>query len=121
MVAHLEASTYPVQVALKDTHAMLPKAFDHKSCLSKFSGAILSSNAIFFNGPTTQTIIYFAFRRCSFGCCVTTSMLLCRFNSKGLVISLSYYPFISFFLCPFFYSTPYLFWYTTSYNCASFH
>jgi hypothetical protein len=56
----------------------------------EFSGAILSSNAIFFDGPTTWIEIYFASRRCSFWCCANMSLFFkCRFSNMGLVISSS--------------------------------
>jgi len=73
-------------------------------CLTfqKFSGAILSSNAIFFDGPITWVGIYFAFTRCCFRCCANTFLLLCRSNNRGLVINSSYNPFILFIFCPFF-------------------
>jgi len=50
----------------------------------EFSSVILSSNAIFFDRPTTQIGIYFAFGRCSFSFCADMSSLLCRSSSKGL-------------------------------------
>jgi hypothetical protein len=59
------------------------------TCLTfwKSSNVILSSSVVFFYGPTTQTWIYFTFNRCSFGCCVNMSLLLCRSSSRGLVIA----------------------------------
>jgi hypothetical protein len=60
-------------------------------CLAfqKFNGAILSSNAIFFDEPTTWVGIYFTSKRCSFGCCASMSSFLCRSSIMGLVINLS--------------------------------
>jgi hypothetical protein len=93
------------------------------TCLTfqKSCGAILSSNTIFLDGPIKWTRIYFASNRCSFGCCVSTSSLLCRSSNKGLVISSSYQPFILFILCPFSYNTPYSFRYTTFLQFRMFH
>jgi hypothetical protein len=51
--------------------------------------AILSSNVIFFDGPTTQAKFYFISTKCSFECCANTFPLLCKSYSKGLVINLS--------------------------------
>jgi len=86
----------------------------------KSSGAILSSNAIFLYGPITWARIYFDSNKCSFGCCANIFSLLCRSNSRGLVISSSYHPFILFILRPFPYNTLYSFRYTISYNFAYF-
>jgi hypothetical protein len=60
------------------------------ACLAfwKFSGAILSSTTIFFNGPITQAWVYFAFNICSYKRYVTASLFLCRSSSRGLVIGL---------------------------------
>jgi hypothetical protein len=74
----------------------------------KFSSVVLSSNVVFFNGPTTWVGTYFASSRCSFRCCVHTSSFLCKFNNRGLVISSSQHPFVLFILHPCFYSIPYL-------------
>jgi len=54
VVAHVKTSTYPFQVALWDIRVMLH--FHLLTCFAfqKFSGAILSSNPIFFEGPTTE-------------------------------------------------------------------
>ncbi len=90
------------------------------SCLSKLYNAILSSNAIFLDGPITWARIFFAPSRCSFGCCVNMSSLLCKSNNKCLVINSPYHLFIMFILRPFSYNIPYLSRYTTSYNCTSF-
>jgi hypothetical protein len=61
------------------------------TCLTfwESNNAIISSNAVFFDGPTTRARIYFAFNRCFFECCASTSSLLCRSSNKGLVISSS--------------------------------
>jgi hypothetical protein len=61
------------------------------TCLAfwKCYSVIISPNVVFFGGPTPQAGIYFAFNKCSFGCHANTSLLLCRSNNKGLVISLS--------------------------------
>jgi hypothetical protein len=59
------------------------------TCLAfwKSNNAIISSNAIFFDGPTTWARIYSTSSRSSFECCANTSSLLCRSNNRGLVIS----------------------------------
>jgi hypothetical protein len=59
------------------------------TCLAfqKSSVAILSSNIVFFDGPTTQAIIYFVSSKCPFECCANTFPLLCKSCNKGLVIS----------------------------------
>jgi hypothetical protein len=82
------------KINLRTTFEMHPKPetkqhSDHMSCLWESSNAILSSNAVFFDEPTTWTWIYFACNRCSFGCCVGTSLLMCTSNNKSLVISYS--------------------------------
>jgi hypothetical protein len=61
------------------------------TCLvfQEISNAILSSNAVLFDGPITQAWIYFTSSICSFGCCVSTSLFLCRSSIKGLVINSS--------------------------------
>jgi hypothetical protein len=61
------------------------------TCLAfrDFSGAILFSNVVLFYGPTTWIGIYFAYSRCSFRCCASTSLFLCRSNNKDLVINSS--------------------------------
>jgi len=55
----------------------------------EFSSAILFSNAVLFDGPITQAWIYFISSICSCGCCVSTSLFLCRSSIKGLVINFS--------------------------------
>jgi hypothetical protein len=52
------------------------------TCLAfqKSSGVILSSNVVFFNGPTTWIGIYFTSSKCSFECCANTSLLMCKSN-----------------------------------------
>jgi hypothetical protein len=55
----------------------------------KFSGAILSSNATFLDTSIIWTRIYFTSSICSFKCCATTSPLLCKSSSKGLIIGSS--------------------------------
>ncbi len=87
------------------------------TCLAfrKSNGAILSSNVIFFYGPTTQVGIYFN-NKCSFGCHASTYLFLCKSNNMGLVNTHSFH--LSF--THFFYSTPYLFQYNTSHSYTSF-
>jgi hypothetical protein len=53
----------------------------------KSNCAVLSSNVVFFDGPTTQAKIYFPFNRCSFKCHANMSPLLCRSSNRGLVIN----------------------------------
>jgi len=53
------------------------------------SNVILFSNVVLFDGPITRAWIYFTFNICCFGCCVSTSSLLCRSSIKGLVINSS--------------------------------
>jgi hypothetical protein len=61
------------------------------TCLAfwKFNSVILSSNAIFFNGPITWARIYFVFSKCSFEFHANTSSLLWKSSSRGVVINLS--------------------------------
>jgi hypothetical protein len=53
----------------------------------KSNNAIFSPNVIFFDEPITWTKIYFDSNKCSFGCWVNTSSLLCKSNNRGLVIN----------------------------------
>jgi hypothetical protein len=60
------------------------------TCLAfrKSNSVVLSSNVIFFDGPTTQARIYFPFNRCSFECCANMYSLMCRSSNKGFVFNL---------------------------------
>jgi hypothetical protein len=53
----------------------------------KSSGVILSSNAIFFDGPTTWIGIYFPSSKFSFECCANTWRLMCRSNNKAWLLA----------------------------------
>ncbi len=52
VMAHVKTSTYPFQIALWDTHAILLEVIRSRLAFQKSNGAILSSNGVFFYGPT---------------------------------------------------------------------
>jgi hypothetical protein len=88
VTTHVEIGIYPFWVALQDTCAMLPKLIWSHVLFWKSNNAMIFSNALFFDGPITQVKIYFISSRCLFRCYASTSILMCRSSSKGLVISL---------------------------------
>jgi len=90
VVAHVKTDSYPFQVTLWDTRAMLPKAVQsHVLHFGSLVMQFVSSNAVLFDGPTTRIGIYFTYSKCSFRCCANTFSLLCKFIHKGLVINSS--------------------------------
>ncbi len=82
------------------------------------SSAILSSNAVFFDGTTTRTRIYITYSRYSLDV-VQARCHSCARPTTGAWL-LAHISTLSFILCPFFYNTPYLSQYTTFYSSASF-
>jgi hypothetical protein len=88
-VAHVKIGI-PFQVALRNTRAMLFEVvWSHVLPFESLLVQILSSNATFLDTLTIWTRIYFTSDICFFKCCATTSPLLCKSNSKGLIIGSS--------------------------------
>jgi hypothetical protein len=58
------------------------------TCLvfQKFTSPIISSNVVFFDRLTTWARIYFASNRCSFGCYVNMSSLLCSPTTRAWLL-----------------------------------
>jgi hypothetical protein len=62
--------------------------FDLMSCFYlEFNDAILSSIAVFLGWSTTWIEIYFAFSKCSFEYCASTSPFLCKSNSRAWLLA----------------------------------
>jgi hypothetical protein len=88
-MAHVESDIYPFQIAPQSSHAMLFEVVWSRLAFWKSNGAILFSNAIFLNGPTTWEKNSFTFSKRSFRCHVNTFMFLCKSSHRGLIINLS--------------------------------
>ncbi len=63
----------------------------------KFCGIAISSFTWFFYGPLTRIRICDNLSRCSFGCHMNMSSILCKSNHGHSVISMSYHIYIPFF------------------------
>jgi hypothetical protein len=106
-------------------HYEIPKPY--YTMLSAFRSHLLKAqwfnlipNCRFFSKSPTRTKVCLAFSRCSFKYHVSTFLLVCRFKGMCLVINSSYHTCILFILNPFPYSTTYMYWLATSYDCLSF-